>query len=99
MQIDFSTLRGLANESPSTLMGCVRVAWPYIEAARKRRVSLKVIHEHLNKVGIPISYRLPSVYVNRLQDGPSEAEAVENSTNPESVSELRVEGHQSGTKN
>ena len=66
-QIDFSSLASLAQEPPSTLMGCVRMAWPHIEAALKRNVTLKVIHKRLNDAGIPISYKLLSVYVGRMQ--------------------------------
>lgn len=47
-------------------MGCVRMAWPHIEAALKRNVTLKVIHQRLNDAGIPISYKLLSVYVGRM---------------------------------
>jgi hypothetical protein len=70
-QIDFSSLAGLAQEPPSTLMGCVRMAWPHIEAALKRNVTLKVIHQRLNEAGIPISYKLLSVYVARMQNAAS----------------------------
>lgn len=65
--IDFSTLAGLAEEQPSTLMGCVRMAWPQIRAARQRNVTLKVIHQRLNDAGIPISYKALSAYVARLR--------------------------------
>jgi hypothetical protein len=72
-QIDFSRLASLAQEPPSTLMGCIRMAWPHIEAALKRNVTLKVIHQRLNDAGIPISYKLLSVYVRRMQqDHPAE---------------------------
>jgi len=66
-QIDFSSLASLAQEPPSTLMGCVRMACPHIEAALKQKVTLKVIHQRLNAAGIPISYKLLSVYVGRMQ--------------------------------
>jgi len=41
----------------------------HIEAALKRNVTLKVIHQRLNDAGIPISYKLLSVYVSRMQQG------------------------------
>jgi hypothetical protein len=65
--INFSSLASLAEEQPSTLMGCVRMAWPHIRAARDRKVTLKVIHKKLNDAGIPISYKLLAAYVARLQ--------------------------------
>jgi hypothetical protein len=65
--INFSSLASLAEEQPSTLMGCVRMAWPHIRAARDRKVTLKVIHKRLNDAGIPISYKLLAAYVARLQ--------------------------------
>jgi hypothetical protein len=64
--INFSTLATLAEEQPSTLMGCVRMVWPHIRAARDRKVTLKVIHKRLNDAGIPISYKLLAAYVARL---------------------------------
>jgi hypothetical protein len=67
-QIDFTSLASLAQEPPSTLMGCIRMAWPHIDAALKRNVTLKVIHQRLNEAGIPISYKLLSVYVARMQN-------------------------------
>ena len=65
--INFSSLASLAEEQPSTLMGCIRMAWPHIRAAREHKVTLKVIHKRLNDAGIPISYKLLAAYVARLQ--------------------------------
>ncbi len=65
--INFSSLASLADEQPSTLMGCVRMAWPHIQAARNRKVTLKIIHKRLKDAGIPISYKLLAAYVARLQ--------------------------------
>ncbi|MBV9268041.1 MAG: hypothetical protein JO061_17875 [Acidobacteriaceae bacterium] len=65
--INFSTLASLADEQPSTLMGCIRMAWPHIQAAREHKVTLKIIHKRLNDAGIPISYKLLAAYVARLQ--------------------------------
>jgi hypothetical protein len=66
-QIDFSRLSSLAQEPPTTLLGCVRMAWPQIQAALERHVALKVIHKRLNEAGIPISYKLLCIYAGRLQ--------------------------------
>jgi hypothetical protein len=66
-QIDFSRLSSLAQEPPTTLFGCVRMAWPQIQAALQRHVALKVIHQRLNEAGIPISYKLLCIYAGRLQ--------------------------------
>ena len=65
--INLSSLASLAEEQPSTLMGCIRMAWPHIRTARERKVTLKVIHKRLNDAGIPISYKLLAAYVARLQ--------------------------------
>jgi hypothetical protein len=65
--INFSSLASLADEQPGTLMGCIRMAWPHIRAARDRKVTLKLIHKRLNDAGIPISYKLLAAYVARLQ--------------------------------
>jgi hypothetical protein len=66
-QIDFSRLSSLAQEPPTTLLGCIRMAWPQIQAALERHVALKVIHQRLNEAGIPISYKLLCIYAGRLQ--------------------------------
>ena len=65
--INFSSLASLAEEQPSTLMGCIRMAWPHIRAAREHKVTPKVIHKRLNDAGIPILYKLLAAYVARLQ--------------------------------
>ena len=73
--INFSSLESLAAEQPSTLMGCIRMAWPHIRAAREHKVTLKVIHKRLNDAGIPISYKLLAAYVARLQQENSQNDA------------------------
>jgi hypothetical protein len=73
--INFSSLESLAEEQPSTLMGCIRMAWPHIRAAREHEVTLKIIHKRLNDAGIPISYKLLAAYVARLQQEDSQKDA------------------------
>lgn len=65
--VDLSKLRKLRDESPTTVMGWVRLAWPDIKTALDRRVALKTIHEHLNEAGISISYPRLSLYIGRLR--------------------------------
>ena len=65
--VDLSKLRKLRDESPTTVMGWVRLAWPDIKAALARRVALKTIHERLNEAGISISYPRLSLYIGRLR--------------------------------
>jgi hypothetical protein len=72
---NFSSLESLAEEQPSTLMGCIRMAWPHIRAAREHEVTLKIIHKRLNDAGIPISYTLLAAYVARLQQEDSQKDA------------------------
>jgi hypothetical protein len=65
--IDLTRLAALREESPKSLMGCIRLAWPDIKSALDRGHSLKLIHERLNECGIRIGYRHLSVYVGRLR--------------------------------
>jgi hypothetical protein len=66
-RVDLSNIRKLRDESPTTMMGWVRLAWPDIKAALDRHVALKIIHQHLNEAGISISYPRLSLYVGRLR--------------------------------
>jgi hypothetical protein len=65
--VDLNKLRKLRAESPTTIMGWVRLAWPDIKAALDRQVALKTIHERLNEAGISISYQRLSLYIGRLR--------------------------------
>src|SRR6188472_3329637 len=66
-KLDLSRLRELRNESPTTLMGMVRMAWPEIRAALDRGHTLKLVHARLNEAGVPISYRRLSLYLGRIR--------------------------------
>ncbi|MBV9265392.1 MAG: hypothetical protein JO061_04405 [Acidobacteriaceae bacterium] len=66
-KVDLSRIRKLRDDSPTTVMGWVRLAWPEIKAALERHVALKTIHKRLNEAGIQISYPRLSLYVGRLR--------------------------------
>ena len=66
-KVDLSRIRKLRDESPTTIMGWVRLAWPDIKVALDRHVELKIIHQHLNEAGISISYPRLSLYIGRLR--------------------------------
>ena len=68
-QSDLRRLRDLRDESPTTLMGMVRRAWPEIEAALAAGHSLKTVHARLAEDGVSISYRRLSFYLGRLRRG------------------------------
>ena len=65
--VDLSRIRKLRDDSPTTVMGWVRLAWPEIKDALERHVALKTIHKRLNEAGLPISYPRLSLYVGRLR--------------------------------
>lgn len=66
-KVDLSRIQKLRDDSPTTVMGWIRLAWPDIKAALDRHVALKTIHKRLNEAGIPISYPRLSLYVGRLR--------------------------------
>jgi hypothetical protein len=76
-RVDLSRIRKLRDESPTTIMGWVRLAWPDIKAALDRHVTLKTIHQHLNEAGISISYPRLSLYVGRLRREQQSEQAAE----------------------
>ena len=66
-KVDLGRIRKLRDESPKTVMGWIRLAWPDIRAALDRHVALSTIHERLNEAGIQISYQRLSFYIGRLR--------------------------------
>ena len=66
-KVDLGRIRKLRDESPKTVMGWIRLAWPDIRAALDRHVGLRTIHERLNEAGIPITYQRLSFYIGRLR--------------------------------
>lgn len=66
-KVDLSRIRRLRDDTPSTCMGWLRLAWPDIKTALDRHVALKTIHERLNEAGISISYPRLSLYIGRLR--------------------------------
>jgi hypothetical protein len=61
-------------------MSMIRLIWPDIEAAYTMGHTLKVIHERIVQIGIPISYRVFTVYVSRLRRQVSAAKAEKRQT-------------------
>jgi hypothetical protein len=48
-------------------MAQLRAVWPEVERALQVGHTLRVIHQRLNQMGIPITYRRLTVYRGRLQ--------------------------------
>jgi hypothetical protein len=56
----------LAREKPTQLMAQLLVVWPRVQEALKAGHTLRLIHQRLNLIGIPISYKLLSLYRGRI---------------------------------
>ena len=81
-KLDLSRLRQLRNESPTSLIGMVRMAWPEIKAALDHGHSLKVVHERLTEAGVPITYRRLSQYIGRIRRGGEPAHVLPTASEP-----------------
>ena len=57
----------LAREKPTQLMAQLLAVWPQVQEALKAGHTLRLIHQRLNLVGIPISYKLLSLYRGRIE--------------------------------
>ena len=57
----------LAREKPTQLMAQLLAVWPEVQEALKVGHTLRVIHQRLNLVGVPISYKLLSLYRGRIE--------------------------------
>jgi hypothetical protein len=69
-----SPVEALARESPTQLMAQLRAFWPQVEDALKAGHTLRLIHTRLNLAGVPISYKLLSLYrcrIERRKKGPA----------------------------
>jgi hypothetical protein len=56
----------LAREKPTQLMAQLLAVWPQIQEALKAGHTLRLIHQCLNMVGVPISYKLLCLYRGRI---------------------------------
>src|SRR5580693_7002896 len=66
-KLALSPLEALARENPTQLMAQLRAFWPQVREALKAGHTLRVIHERLNLAGVPISYKLLSLYRGRIE--------------------------------
>jgi hypothetical protein len=57
----------LAREKPTQLMAQLLAVWPQVLEALKAGHTLRLIHQRLNLVGVPISYKLLSLYRGRIE--------------------------------
>ena len=62
-----SPVEALARENPTQLMAQVRALWPQVQEALKAGHTLRLIHQRLNMAGVPISYKLLSLYRGRIE--------------------------------
>jgi hypothetical protein len=62
-----SPVEALARENPTQLMAQPRSFWPRVQEALKAGHTLRLIHKHLNLAGVPISYKLLSLYAGRIE--------------------------------
>ena len=57
----------LAWEKPAQLMAQLLAVWPQVQDALKAGHTLRLIHQRLNLVGVPISYKLLCLYRGRIE--------------------------------
>jgi hypothetical protein len=57
----------LAREKPTQLMAQLLAVWPQVQEALNAGHTLRLIHQRLNLVGVPISYKLLSLYRSRIE--------------------------------
>ena len=62
-----SPVEALARENPTQLMAKLRAFWPQVQEALKAGHTLRLIHKRLNLAGVPISYKLLSLYRGRIE--------------------------------
>ena len=62
-----SPVEALAREKPTQLMAQLLAIWPQVQEALKAGHTLRLIHQRLNLVGVPISYKLLSLYRGRIE--------------------------------
>jgi len=66
-QRPLSAVESLAREKPTQLMAQLRAVWPQVQEALKAGHTLRLIHKRLNMSGVPISYKVLSVYRGRIE--------------------------------
>ena len=62
-----SPVEALARENPTQLMAQLRAFWPQVQEALKAGHTLRLVHKRLNMAGVPISYKLLSLYRGRIE--------------------------------
>jgi hypothetical protein len=62
-----SPVEALARENPTQLMAQLRAVWPQVQKALKAGHTLRLIHKRLNMAGVPIGYKLLSLYRGRIE--------------------------------
>src|SRR5271163_4686254 len=77
-----SPVEALAGENPTQLMAQLRAFWPQVQEALKAGHTLRLIHKRLNLAGVPISYKLLSLYRGRIERRKKAAAATAPATTP-----------------
>lgn len=57
----------LSREKPTQLMAQLLAVWPEVQEALRAGHTLRLVHQRLNLVGVPISYKLLSLYRGRIE--------------------------------
>ncbi len=60
-------VEAFAREKPTQLMAQLLAIWPQVQEALKAGHTLRLIHKRLNLAGVPISYKLLSLYRGRIE--------------------------------
>src|ERR1700761_1562418 len=80
----------LTQEKPTQLMAQLLAVWPHVQEALKAGHTLRLIHQRLNLVGVPISYKLLSLYHGRIE---RRKKALAASASPNSVGSASRQNH------
>ena len=80
----------LAREKPTQLMAQLLAVWPQVQEALKAGHTLRLIHQRLNLVGVPISYKLLCLYRGRIE---RRKKALAASVSPNTVGSASRQNH------
>jgi len=80
----------LTREKPTQLMAQLLAVWPQVQEALKAGHTLRLIHQRLNLVGVPISYKLLCLYRGRIE---RRKKAPGASVSPKTVGSVSSQNH------
>jgi len=80
----------LTREKPTQLMAQLLAVWPQVQEALKAGHTLRLVHQRLNMVGVPISYKLLSLYRSRIE---RREKATAASVSPNTVGSVSRQNH------